>query len=359
MNIKKIISSLLAIFIIVPSFSFAETNSKITYEDALKIAINNNLSLERTKRTIKTIDDNLEEGSSLPNYMYLIDPSITLAESQGMLELQSNLDVQRKIYKTQEEAITLGVKNLFYDIENYEKSKKVLQDEITIKRMEWNIISIKKNLGLVSEIDFQNAQTELDKLNNSLKEADINIESAYSNLEHLIGTNNGKKIEYIKIDYIPLDKSTYPLEAMKGIATSEAPTIYAQNESIKMLERRLNLGLFDGSLTSLPNKEQKKSVEMMDVDMRDAKENLKNTVIETYNNIQKLEQEIENLDFTIENLETQVDNLKLMVKVGNATLFEQNSVELQLEKAKSARENLVRTHDILKNRYEKPYLLAL
>lgn len=358
MKIKKILALSIVTVLMIVNFSYAD-NTKLTYKEASKIAINNNLKLERTKTTIQDIDKSLESGTGLPEYTYQLDPVADISATHGMYEMQSNLDVQKNMKEAQEEAILLGLKNLFYNIENLEKSSKLLQEEIVLKRTEWNMEFIKKSLGLVSEIDFKNTQTELDKVSNSIKENKLDLDNAYKNLDHILGTKNNKKIEYITGKVNMLDKSKFPLNSMVGRATSSAPTIFAMSKNIRMLELKMKLGLFDNSLTSLPENYQRKSVKMMDIDRRDTKENLENSVIETYNNLLKMEETLKNLDFDIKNLEKQKENTSLMVKVGSQTKFQLDTIEMTLKKTKLEREKLLKNYDILKSRYEKPYLLAI
>ena len=59
---KKKLSLLLIAILIIPNISFASGN--LSYDEAVKTAIKNNLNLERLTDTIDYIDDTLEKGIS-------------------------------------------------------------------------------------------------------------------------------------------------------------------------------------------------------------------------------------------------------------------------------------------------------
>lgn len=357
MKINKILICLVAMAVIFVPKAYGE--EKLSYKDAVKFAVENNLQLERTDKQLSELDDKLEEGISVPYELHEIDPTSSISAGMAMLEMQSGQNVTKRSYLVQEEAIILSVKNLFYTIENLEKKAILLDEELSLKKSDMSISTIKYNLGLISKIDYENKQNELKKAINDAKENTLNLDKAYRDLSYVMGVTNDKKIEYVKSKYEPLSENPVSLEAMIGQATSMAPSIFAQNEDIRLLEEKIKFGLFDYSLTSLPVEEQKQSVSLMDVNMRISKSNLKNRVIETYHQILSMEDSIDTMNLAIENLKMQVDNTSLLVDLGQETKIQLDNLNHNLKSLTNDRDNLVSTHEILLTRYKNPYLLSL
>lgn len=359
---KKLLSTLLAFSLAGTVFCtpFSYADEKLSYRDAVHYAVNNNLSIEKTQKQINDYNDDLETGIPVSEEMLELDPSAGARSSIGMRSMQSGLEVAQLSKDVQEEALKVSLKETFYNIEKYEKNTFLLNKQIAHMRDKFNVINLKYKLGLVSKSEFEKFGFELEKKANEQKDNKLNLDMEYRTLSKLIGIKNNKKIEYlIPEKYATIDQKSISVEGKALQASSMAPSIYAQNEEIKLLEAKLDLGLFDQTLDSIPEKNQKESLRQKDVDMRISKDNLKNAVLDMGGQIISLEDNIENTELSLENMNLQQRNIAAMVKAGTATKLQLEDLNLKLEETKFELNNMKKTHEIMVLRLEKPYLLAL
>lgn len=362
MNIKKrLATGLTAVMFFACAFPInANSATKLTLEEAIKTAKTSNLQLERTTTQADEYDEKLTEGIDVPPEASLFDPTAGLKASISMRQLQSDLDMTKLSKEAQEEAISLGIKNLFFEIEEGEKNAALIEKQLVQKRKEQNINTLRYKLGVMSKIDFDNSALELEKLNQSKTENNLHIQLSYQNLAKLMGQKTiEKKIDYTKNTYKTLKQRDISIEAKALQASDMAPSIYAQNEQVKFLEERLSYGLFDTGENVLPDELQKTSLKMQDIDLRIAKQNIENAVLETGNQTLQLEENIEKTKLQLENLTFQKKNIKSLVDTGYKTQIELDAMSLQEEALKFQLESMMRNHEILAERLQKSYLISL
>ena len=355
---SKIIAIILATIITIPTVSFADAN-KLTYQAALDKAIKNNLQLERTSETIDEIDDNLTQGIPIIEEQ---QPNKTQAIINQSIQYQSLLDnekITQMQYDVQKEAIAVNLKNIFLKIEYLEKNEKMLEDKLANMRQNQSINTIRYQNGVLSKIDFENAELEIEKLKNSQKENKLQLELSYKDLDNIMNTKNNQKIKYEDVKYQTIASTGISKESAVGLATSDAPTIMQQNSYIKILEERIKYDLLDKSQTSLPREEMSTNIKIEDVNLRINKQIIEDTVLEVANSIENMEVSIKNMENQIQTMEKQSKNMKKLVDLGFKTRIELENLNIKLEDMKLQLENLKNNHYILLERYKKPYLLSL
>ncbi|MGP1597541.1 TolC family protein [Peptoanaerobacter stomatis] len=366
---SRLTAIVLSIAMLIPSLSYAQ--NKLTYEDAFKKAVQNNLQLEKVQKNLDKVDETLTTGTNKDGQMQNFDKSgqssgqdmeNVITSINSSLQYQNLIDDEKALkmsYDAQRDAIGVGLKNIFLKIEYLEKNENLIQEKIANMRKNISINTIKYKYGMISKLDFENSQLELDKLKNSQKENTLQLESAYKDLSNIVGSKVDQKVEYIKIEYKTLSSLGISKESAIGTAISQAPTIFRQNANIRALEERIKYDLLDKSQTSLPREETSTSVGIQDVNLRINKQSIENAVIETANSIENLELNIKNIDDQIENLQRQSKNMAQLVKLGMKTSIELENLNLKIEDLQMQRRNLLNNHDISLERYTKPYLLSL
>lgn len=350
---KKKLSLLLIAILIIPNISFASGN--LSYDEAVKTAIKNNLNLERLTDTINYIDDTLEKGISTDDEEK--DISTIISNSMKFENLLNDKKINETSYDSQKEALKINIKDIFSKIEYLEKNKTLITKKITNMNKTISINSVRYAKGLISKIDYDESMLELDKLKNSLKENELKTKTAYKELSNIIGSKNNSKIKYLDIKYTPLTTLQISKQQMVGIATSESTNIIAKNNQIKMLEEQIKYDLLDNSY--LPRSEQATNVQIQDVELRQSKQNIENIVLETANALENMELNIKDLNNQLENSTKQYRNAELLVKLGIKTKKELEDMNITIEQMKLNLENMIDEHQILLEKYQKPYLLSL
>lgn len=350
---KKKLSLLLMAMLIIPNISFASGN--LSYDEAVKTAIKNNLNLERLTDTINYIDDTLEKGISTDDEEK--DISTIISNSMKFENLLNDKKINETSYDSQKEALKINIKDIFSKIEYLEKNKTLITKKITNMNKTISINSVRYAKGLISKIDYDESMLELDKLKNSLKENELKTKTAYKELSNIIGSKNNSKIKYLDIKYTPLTTLQISKQQMVGIAISESTSIIAKNNQIKMLEEQIKYDLLDKSY--LPRSEQATNVQIQDVELRQSKQNIENIVLETANELENMELNIKDLNNQLENSTKQYRNAELLVKLGIKTKKELEDMNISIEQMKLNLENMIDEHQILLEKYQKPYLLSL
>lgn len=355
---SKITAIILATIMTIPTVSFADTN-KLTYQTALDKAIKNNLQLERTSEVIDEIDDTLTQGIPIIEGQ---QPNKSQAVINQSIQYQSLLDnekITKMKYDAQKDAIQVNLKNIFLKIEYLEKNEKMLEEKLANTRQNQSINTIRYQNGVMSKIDFENAELEIEKLKNAQKENKLQLELSYKDLDNIMNTKNTQKIKYEDVKYQTIASTGISKESAVGRAISEAPTIIEQNSYIKILEERIKYDLLDKSQTSLPREEMSTNVKLEDVNLRINKQTIEDTVLEVANNIENMEVSIKNMENQIQTMEKQSKNMKKLVDLGFKTKIELENLNIKIEDMKLQLENLKNNHYILLERYKKPYLLSL
>lgn len=361
------------LFAMLIGFSFAGNSlaqDLLGYDEAVKTALQNNLSLERTKDDSEKIDEALTQGvgtvpqipDNAPGHMKISDGELVKMSntlSTAYEDLIRNQNLTRTSIEVQKDAITLGVKNAFVTIEQAEKNAELLQDKINNMRDTLNIDIIRYKVGLMSKIDFDKKNLDYEKLLSDQKENKLKIDMAYKDLENILGTKNDKKISYLSMNYTPLSELGISLDAQIGRASSEAPMIIAQNNAIQSLEDKIKYNLLGEDGEALPTKESEIDVKIKNTDVRLGKQDIKTAVINTQNTINNMELQIKNLQDQKTNLQQSISQMQTAVKVGVKTKLELDNLKLALKEIDLGLENLKQLHQILLERYQKPYLLSL
>ena len=368
---KSKITALLLAVSLIPSLSFA--SGKLTYDEALKTSINNNLSIERGSDMVDNIQNTLQtgvpahpsgkssqyQGQEDQTYQNEPNPVSSINQSIQYQTLLDNEQISKQNLAVQKDAIEVNLKGIFVKIKNLEENDKLIKEKITNKNTNIGISRVKYQKGAISKIDLENQEVEVEKLKNSLKENQLQLEMSYKDLANVMNTKVNTKIEYISIPYKTLSQNGISKENIVGSAISQAPTIMQQNSQIKQLEEKIKYSLIDYSNSSLPKEESNTDLNIKDVDLRISKQNIKNAVLDSVNSVENIETNVKNLQTQIANAKRQAKNLKKLVDLGFKTKIDLENLNLQIKEMELQLENAKLNHGVMIERLKKPYLLGV
>lgn len=369
--LKLKITALLLAVSLIPSLSFA--SGKLTYEEALKTSINNNLSIERGSDTVDNIQNTLQTGipaQSLSNSsqyqgqgaqggQYEPNPVSSITQSIQYQTLLDNEQISKQSLTVQKDAIEVNLKAIFVKIKNLEENDKLIKEKINNKNTNIGISRVKYQKGVISKIDLENQEIEVEQLKNSLKENKLQLDMSYKDLANVMNTKIDRKIDYISIPYKTLSQNGISKENVVGSAISQAPTIMQQNSQIKQLEEKIKYSLIDYGNSSLPKEESNTDLNIKDVDLRISKQNIKNAVLDSVNSVENIETNVKNLQTQIDNAKRQAKNLKKLVDLGFKTKIDLENLNLQIKEMELQLENAKSNHGVMIERLKKPYLLSV
>ena len=366
--LKSKITALLLAVSLIPSLSFA--SGKLTYDEALKTSINNNLSIERGSDTVDNIQNTLQNGiptqsaSNGSQYQgqsgqYEPNPVSSITQSIQYQTLIDNEQISKQSLAVQKDAIEVNLKGIFVKIKNLEDNNKLIKEKINNKNTNLAISRVKYQKGVISKIDLEKQEVEIEQLKNSLNENQLQLDMSYKDLSNVMNTKVDRKIEYILIPFKTLSQNGISKDSLVGSAISQAPAIMQQNSQIRQLEERIKYSLIDYSNSSLPKEESSTDLNIKDVDLRISKQNIKNAVLDSVNSVENIETNIKNLQTQIDNAKRQAKNLKKLVDLGFKTKIDLENLNLQIKEMELQLENAKSNHGVMIERLKKPYLLSL
>ena len=215
---KKILSFVIFSYIINVCFTFAQVNNvrTINIEDAVSLALENNISLQRNKISLdalekankyswNSVSPSLKVSGSYNNASETQKQSMAISASVG-IELSpsvytsiqtAKLNYEQGLISYEDAARTVekNVRNSYYQI-LYEKENILLYQrnlDTAKKRYELNLY----NKGQLSELDLLSAQYSYESIIPSLESLQISFENSVSTFKQILGIAQNEQIEFI------------------------------------------------------------------------------------------------------------------------------------------------------------------
>ena len=372
-NIKKIGISLALIFsVISPNYVFADEKllsdsqniQVLLYEEALNLAIKEsndikNVKLEKDSNTIK-IDD------ALDNFGYnLYDPQVL-----ALMKLQKNDNLNsEKTERTEKyitEALSFKVKSIFTNInlmENDIELKKLQLDNSIKKR---NIISLKLEYGMESQTNLTAKDIEIKQARKDLEALEKELEEQYIELNKLLGFDSFARydIEKLNFNYSPINDTQEDIDFKVTRAISSDINIWGKEQQLDI--QRIDVDFYAlNYISGAPSNQQSspapyESLELdakiSSNDLEQAKKDLKNSVIQKYNSIKKLENTYDNTVLKLKDLEEKKRVLEVAIKTGTAIEQDYNDLLLGINEVNNGIDKIESQHALLVEMYNNPLL---
>ena len=374
-KIKKIgISLAIVLSIITPNYVFAnndkiETSENLeflSYERAIKFAIDEsneikNLKLEKDSNTIK-IDD------ALDNFGYnLYDPQVL-----ALMKLQKNDNLNsEKTERTEKyitEALSFKVKSIFTNInlmENDIELKKLQLDNSIKKR---NIISLKLEYGMESQTNLTAKDIEIKQARKDLEALEKELEEQYIELNKLLGFDSFARydIEKLNFNYSPINDTQEDIDFKVTRAISSDINIWGKEQQLDI--QRIDVDFYAlNYISGAPSNQQSspapyESLELdakiSSNDLEQAKKDLKNSVIQKYNSIKKLENTYDNTVLKLKDLEEKKRVLEVAIKTGTAINQDYQDLLLGISELQNGIDKIQFQHELLVEMYNSPLLVG-
>ena len=372
-KIKKIgISLAIVLSIITPNYVFAnndkiETSENLeflSYERAIKFAIDEsneikNLKLEKDSNTIK-IDD------ALDNFGYnLYDPQVL-----ALMKLQKNDNLNsEKTERTEKyitEALSFKVKSIFTNInlmENDIELKKLQLDNSIKKR---NIISLKLEYGMESKTNLTTKDIEINQSRKDLEALEKELDEQYLELNKLLGFDRFARydIEKLNLDYLPINETQEDINFKANRAISSDINIWGKEQQLDI--QRIDVDFYAlNYINGAPSNQQsnpapyeslKLDAKISSNDLEQAKQDLRDSVIQKYNSIKKLETTHENTILKLKELEEKERILRVAIQAGTAIEQDYNDLLLGINEVNNGIDKIESQHALLVEMYNNPLL---
>lgn len=378
----------------------------LTAREAVSAALKNSEKLKMKSEEIKMLKEKLEVQDEFDSFTGS-DNSFPY-DQIGLLKNQSE---QAKGFM--EDQIANDITNKFNDLVSRENELDKIKNNLEIKTKEIKDMKLKKDLGLVTSLETESAELELQTLQNTQKAKlqELKNNQDYFKLLTNIDLNNyqldkeyrfesfrvggsvdsymeGKVNEYLKYDQLILerteesfndkDENKADLPDRPNLTIPVAPTKPEQgnltDDEYKVLTDKyekdykryekeveaynLERQTYAAGLTTYANYlQQKFNTENGLVTLEDSKKALKKGLIDSYAQLLALEDTIQITKKQLDLSEKQLKNTKLRYDLGLITLTDYKKQVVSNQDAKNSYDTLIVNYNSLKNGIEKPWIL--
>ena len=372
-NIKKIGISLALIFsVISPNYVFADEKllsdsqniQVLLYEEALNLAIKEsndikNVKLEKDSNTIK-IDDALDNfGTSL------YDPQVL-----ALMKLQKNDNLSsEKSERTEnyiKEGLSFKLKSIFTNINLMKNDIRLKELQLNNDIKKRNIISLKLEYGMESKTNLTTKDIEINQSRKDLEALEKELDEQYLELNKLLGFDRFARydIEKLNLDYLPINETQEDINFKANRAISSDINIWGKEQQLDI--QRIDVDFYAlNYINGAPSNQQsnpapyeslKLDAKISSNDLEQAKQDLRDSVIQKYNSIKKLETTHENTILKLKELEEKERILRVAIQAGTAIEQDYNDLLLGINEVNNGIDKIESQHALLVEMYNNPLL---
>ncbi len=245
----RILALFLIFTLLFGTAAYGDIHKSYSFEEAVKIALDNSPELKELEVTIKKASDYFDFlDSHTPSTVKLISNRNEYITNNvnPYMELEkayTNLKIARAGKDDIKKNIQLGLREILIGIEKAEMAVKETQINKKLLNNQLALLEIQNDEGMISKNDYNNKKRELKDNIKKLDDVDKAVDAVYHQLNMLLGRKDDKDIT-IKLDdtKIPLEK--LDLEQIKKdfIKYSDNSTVSIPSSgSLKNLETDKNL----------------------------------------------------------------------------------------------------------------------
>jgi outer membrane protein TolC len=373
MKYKRLLAATISGLMIFTSTAFADVKSSsdeandeqatvITYDVAVKRAIDNTTDIDTLNDTIEYLDDcnsalwtNLNGVMALPDQSYVLESDIGASLSQTY-SFSSNIKKSEYQKQMLEQTTLLTTKNYLNTIVLSEESIDLMKQNLDVEKQNYEQMKIKNKVGMISDNDLNTEKNKVDSLEKNLNSTQIALDSANKSFEKLIGIKNNEKyvIDY-DIGYEPF-KLDMPLDSYITREVAIDPSIKAADADVENAKYQRNIGTYETTAYSYEEKENALRLAERTKDdlIKDMKVNIKTCA----NNIDKTDEDIKAAQLTIDDAKQTYETAKVNFEVGNATKLQLDQASLAVESAELSLLQLYSQYDLYKVMMANPFLIT-
>lgn len=320
----------------------SETTVKktLTLEDAINsaLALNNQLSL------------NTQESEVLSEKLKYSDDISTLAYQQLYVSFQQN--AQKRDFL---------IDNVRYNITSLYNTIVLLQEEISSLNLDIELQNLKlktlakqKDLGLITELQYQGARLELNTLNTNLVSLQQSLDSNSSNFKIL---TNKSLSDYELVNSITLNPFNIPQNIESYFKSKVSIYLKYQKELVSVQDTYI-LDNFIIAPTYAEYLSAKFNINNAALTLEDTADSLLQALLKSYTSLLSLESQINMLTEQSDYLQKQLEVSKVKYNLGLMTKLDLLTQENSYEDLKYNRLSLINQYNMLAEMLQKPWLMS-
>jgi outer membrane protein TolC len=353
----------------------------LTYDEALKLALNNNSSLKDIDESVDYLD---ELRDDLGDLIWSLDQQESMYSSNlfnlsqqtndvlaAQLALQTNIEstieaarniknveIQKQMVDVNKEMVSDGVelalKSYINNIKTTQTQIELLEANVKLGQENIENLELKNKLGYESDYSLQTAKTSQLANESNLKMLKLNLANQKQTLNTLLGLDANEDV-YVESDVNFDALQDVNLEKYVTSKRETDPSIKTLKNTVTLAEykERTNKSYDSESTISVRN-ELNSAKRALD----DGKDSLEKNIRNAYNNIQQLEENNNMLLRAVEQAKADYNSVVTSYKSGMATEYQVKQAKLGILSAEKNVEDNARSYDLLTFTFDRPYLLG-
>lgn len=333
---------------------------ELTIEEATKKAIDYSPTLKTLNENKKESDNSYEDTTFIFGYSFGDSTiSSTSSNQQMAVSIRALNNALRSISANQkiaEEGIAMNIENLFNSIKVAQDDISLHEQNMVIQEKNIKIAEVKKNLGLMSELEYNNTVNTYNTTVAEKQSLENSVESAFRSLNELMGTDLNRKYTIVldEVEYAPMED--VDLEACISRALVSNEKIKSKKEAVDLAEYDYKTYVPISDSTGL-NDTKRNAVTSAARDYETAQTDLRSNMTSLYETIRDVEQTYTDTVGTLSVLRNQHTVTKAQYELGKATETDLLTVEYNIAKAEAGLDKLIRSHKILVEQFNNSNLI--
>ena len=331
----------------------------LTVEEATKKALANSSNLKTLNET-KDVTDQQNDYITF-SFQYTNSDSTTAENQQTSYSIRSLNNALKQIDLTASyatDAVELQVKNYFNTIKAAQDQIDLYEEDMVIQQKNIQIAEVKKNLGLISQLEYDNTVNTYNTTVASKTDLEITIDNAFRSLNETMGTDLANRYNLIldDVEYQPLGNVDL---------TSKITQSVASNYNIKILKDAVDLAQYDYDTyqpiaeMTYQNQQKKNTLNEAQRSLNDAETAYRNDMSTLYNSIISYEKDYTDYTGQLDVAKSKYEVTKTQYATGQATEVDVLSAAYTVSQLEKGIDQLVRGHALMVEKFNNPDLVQL
>ena len=222
---------------------FADTH-KISYQEALNMALNNNDSLKQLEENIEYLDEQKNKAQTdLSTAINTTDSTMGDPTSKVSAQYTNIMHLIQSLKKYEDDISDYGfqkkiksdiselsLRNHLINIKSYGLDIDILKKDIELDKSNLRVSEIKRDHGLMSDLDFAEAQDKLTEKNNKLNDYYTKLKNERQSLNKLLGLDINSENEF-ELE-LPTEQFTTDVETHILNQFNSSPALEIQRKKV-------------------------------------------------------------------------------------------------------------------------------
>ena len=337
---------------------------KITYEEAVKMVINNDVTMENLASQITYLQDNKEDmfvsngggnQPTTPDDLNVLDGN-RLTFLSTVHSMTNSIEISKLSKEVTEISAGAVVKNYFSKIQQDESALKLAKENLNVQMQLYNQGTLKSDLGYLSSMDYIQLQRDLETARRNVELLELSIANTYTELNKLLGWKSSEKYELVNdVEFLPVKLSTDIDEYANRMVAGD---ISLRIQAIGVDSAKFAAKNIADSSTVADYRKREYDYESASRAYEEAQKQKNVNIHSAYIQLQQLEKNRENLILILKSAENTLEKAKVNYEVGNITQLAYDQAQLAVTKAQDDLQTNLLNHDLLKYSFENPCILG-